>query len=165
MPNELIIKLASPFDPEVLALIAQLDEYQQSLYPAESNHLDSPAVLAEPNCRFMGAYIDGKLVGIGAAKIAGTYGELKRFFVPESQRGKGIAECIIGVLEKWLMENKIFLSQLETGIHQPAAIRFYQKLGYEMASPFGGYKPDPLSVFMTKDLTKGESAFKSREGQ
>lgn len=148
----LTIKEASPFSEDVRKMIGLLDQYQQELYPAESNHLDPIEVLAEPNCKLMGAYYNNELVGIGAAKIMDNYGELKRFYVPEKFRGQGVAESIIAALEDWLIGQNIKSSHLETGIHQHAAIRFYQKLGYVISSPFGNYKPDPLSVFMEKRL-------------
>ena len=142
----------SPYQEDVKEMIRLLDQYQQELYPAESNHLDSLETLAEANCKLMGAFKDEKLVGIGAAKIMDNYGELKRFYVPTENRGQGIAEKIIAELEKWLIQRQIKKSCLETGIHQHAAIRFYEKLGYSVCEPFGNYKPDPLSVFMEKPL-------------
>lgn len=136
----------------VSALIDELDRYQSTLYPAESNHFDSRETLSADSCRLLGAYVDGELLGIGAAKICGEFGELKRFFVVDHARGTGAAEQILRELEAWMKARKVFRSCLETGIHQPAALSFYRKLGYQDCSPFGEYKPDPLSVFMTKDL-------------
>jgi putative acetyltransferase len=39
---------------------------------------------------------------------------------------------------------------LETGPSQPEAISLYARAGYERRGPFGGYGPDPFSVFMQK---------------
>jgi len=44
------------------------------------------------------------------------------------------------------------LMQLETGIKQPEAIALYRAFGYVERDPFGGYQPDPLSLFMQKRL-------------
>ena len=41
---------------------------------------------------------------------------------------------------------------LETGIHQPEALRLYERAGYVRREPFGSYQPDSLSVFMEKRL-------------
>lgn len=153
MKNNIFFKAVSPYQKDVVEMMHLLDEYQSKLYPAESNHLDPASTLAEPNVKLMGAYIGDELVGIGAAKIMDQYGELKRFYVPESHRGQGIAEGVIAELEKWLISNKIQRCCLETGIHQHAAIRFYEKLGYSICPPFGSYRTDPLSVFMHKTLT------------
>jgi hypothetical protein len=37
------------------------------------------------------------------------------------------------------------LLRLETGIHQAAAIRLYEGLGFQRIPPFGPYTEDPLS--------------------
>ena len=159
MTDQLIFKSVSPYNENVQQMIRLLDQYQSELYPAESNHLDSLETLSGANCKLIGAFFDNplsggdQLVGIGAAKIIDSYGELKRFYVPKEYRGRGIAEGILQALEIWLVEQKTYLSRLETGIHQKAAIRFYQKLGYNTTKPFGNYKVDPLSVFMEKTLT------------
>ena len=153
MTKSFSLRPISPYQEQVKILINLLDQYQQELYPAESNHLDSLDTLAEANCKLMGAFQGEELVGIGAAKILDNYGELKRFYIPEKFRGQGIAESIIAELEEWLKQQSIFISRLETGIHQHAALRFYEKLGYRVTAPFGSYKPDPLSVFMEKTLT------------
>ncbi len=150
--SPLIFKSVSPYHENVQQMIRLLDQYQSELYPAESNHLDSLETLSGANCKLIGAFKDDQLVGIGAVKLIDNYGELKRFYVPEELRGKGIAEGIIAALEFWLIEQKTYISRLETGIHQQAAIRFYQKLGYAQTVPFGNYKIDPLSVFMEKTL-------------
>ena len=39
---------------------------------------------------------------------------------------------------------------LETGPSQPEAIGLYERLGYRVRGPYGGYPDDPLSVFMEK---------------
>lgn len=152
MLKEKQLRAVSPLDSEVSALIEELNVYLTNLYPQESNHLDSPEILNASNCVMIGYYVSHKLVGIGAVKIMDGYGELKRFYVVETYRGNGIAECILIALEKWLIDNHIFIARLETGVHQLAAIRFYQKMGYRPCDNFGVYFDDPLSVFMEKDL-------------
>lgn len=151
------LKASSPLASDVSSMIDALDRYQESLYPAESNHLDSRKTLSESNCKLLGAYLDGKLVGIGAAKMFSDYGELKRFYVEKRFRSLGVAEALIAALEYWLFKNGIYTSNLETGIHQHAAIKFYENHGYTRSRPFGAYREDPLSVFMTKDLSTTET--------
>ena len=46
------IALESPVQPEVIALIAELDAYQKSLYPPESRHPLDIAALMQPNVVF-----------------------------------------------------------------------------------------------------------------
>jgi len=146
------IKQVDPTRAEVIELIHQLDEYQESMYPPESNHLDSIAELSKPNVIFHAAYADSEICGIGAVKVLNDYGEIKRLYVPEKHRGKGIAKEIVKELENCLVNRSIFTARLETGIHQHEAIDLYKKRGYSEIAPFGDYTEDPLSVFMEKKI-------------
>ena len=148
----LTIKPVDPSQPDVYQLIEQLDEYQSSLYPPESNHLDSIEELSKSNALFLAAYADDAACGIGSVKLLENYGEIKRVFVPVEHRGKGVAIALMEELEKYLIKQAIAYARLETGIHQTEAIGLYDRLGYHRIDPFGNYKEDPLSVFMEKKL-------------
>ena len=99
------------------------------MYPPESNHLDSLDELSKTNVYFLAAYDDWEICGIGAVKVMNDYGELKRLYVLERFRGKGIAEDIVKELENCLVKRSIFTARLETGVHQLEAIGLYKKLG------------------------------------
>lgn len=149
------IEYLDPETTEVRQLIAESDAYYVDLYPVESNHLESSADLKRPNVLFIGGRIDGRLVASGAAKIMqddGCYAEIKRVFVLDSFRGRGLSNAIMQHLESELHSRGITLFRLETGIRQPEALGLYRKLGYQERTPFGAYTLDPLSVFMEKQL-------------
>jgi len=149
------ITTVDPLSPEAQSLIAQSDAYMAALYPAESNHLESVEALRQPHVLFVGAHIDGALVACGAVKTLdddGRYGEIKRVFVLDAHRGKGLSKAIMQTLEAHLSASGVGLSRLETGIHQPEALGLYARLGYVAREPFGAYAPDPLSIFMEKPL-------------
>jgi len=148
----MIIQQISVDSPEVQTFIQDLDAYQERLYPSESNHLDSVETLLLPNVFFVGAMEEKTLLGIGAVKRFETYGEIKRMFIPEKFRGKGIGKRIIQALEIHLIHRGIFTANLETGIHQSAAIGLYEAMGFTKTAPFGDYAQDPLSIFMEKKL-------------
>jgi putative acetyltransferase len=148
----IVIRQVDPTRVEVTELIHQLDEYQEFMYPPESNHLDSIGELSKTNVNFLAAYADPEICGIGAVRVLNDYGEIKRLYVPEKYRGKGIAKEIVKELENWLVKKSIFTARLETGIHQHEAIDLYKKLGYSEIAPFGDYTKDPLSVFMEKNI-------------
>jgi putative acetyltransferase len=148
----IVIRQVDPTQAEVADLIHQLDEYQESMYPPESNHLDSVDELSKTNVNFLAAYVDAVICGIGAVKVLNDYGEIKRLYVPGNYRGKGIAKEIVKELENCLVKRSIFTARLETGIHQHEAIDLYKKLGYFEIAPFGDYTEDPLSVFMEKKI-------------
>ena len=139
--------------PAATRLLALSDALMQSLYPAESNHLEPAEALKRDGVIFLGATIDGEVVACGAAKEMaddGRYAEIKRVFVDEGRRGGRIAERIMAELEDRMAARGITVFRLETGISQPAALALYHRLGYRERTPFGAYRPDPLSVFLEK---------------
>lgn len=143
----------SPDQPEVIALIAELDAYQDTLYPPESRHLLDLASLKRSNVLFFVARDDmGRAVGCGAVVLAAAQGEIKRMYVAPEFRGRGIARQLLQALESASIAAGCKLLQLETGPFQPEALALYAALGYERCGPFGSYTDDPLSVFMQKTL-------------
>jgi len=147
------IEYLNPDSPEVQALLAVSDAYYVNLYPAESNHLESSDDLKQPNVLFVGCRIDGELVASGAAKIMqddGSYAEIKRVFVVDDHRSKGLSSKVMRFLETELQGRGVRLFRLETGVKQPEALGLYRKLGYLERGPFGSYRTDPHSVFMEK---------------
>lgn len=146
--DEIRISEESPSQSDVLALIRALDDYQNELYPPESNHLLDAASLATPNVRFYVARQGGVAVGCGALCAEKEYSEVKRMYVPLASRGKGIGKHMLMRLIEDAQKSGVRLLRLETGIHQHEAIALYRAFGFIERSPFGKYSKDPLSVFM-----------------
>lgn len=147
------LALESVDQPDVIALIDALDAYQGALYPAESNYHLSVEALKASNVLFAVVRDDaGVVIGCGAVVLFDDYGELKRMFVPQAQRGRGVAKAIITYLEAHAVQRNCQLLRLETGIHQPEALSLYASAGYERRGPYGDYPDDPLSVFMEKAI-------------
>lgn len=145
------IALESPNQPDVIQLIDDLDAYQKPLYPPESHHGIDIAALSAPNVLFAVARDgEGRAVGCGAIVVGAEFGELKRMFVRPENRGQGIAIKLLNFLEGEAAAKGCAMFMLETGPSQPEAISLYARAGYEPRGPFGGYGPDPFSVFMQK---------------
>lgn len=144
-----------PIDqPDILALIDKLDRYQSALYPEESNHLVDLNTIPASDL-IMQAIRDsrGQAIGCGAVLLnADGSGEIKRVFIDSAHRGQLLGEKLVASLEAAALERGCHTLQLETGIHQQAAIRLYERCGYQACAAFAPYAPDPLSVFMTKLL-------------
>ena len=105
--------------------------------------------------RFSLGYVDSRIAACGGVRVHEhdvRYGEIKRVFVDEQHRGKRLAIKMMDHLERYLTENGITIARLEAGPKQPEALKLYRKLGYQERGPFGSYAPDPLSVFMEKNL-------------
>ncbi len=102
-------------------LIALSDAYMSELYPADSNHFETPEALGQPHVRFVGIHAEGELVACGGVKLMdddGVYGEVKRVFVLPAHRGGGLARIIMAALEFQLMREGYALARLETGVAQ-----------------------------------------------
>ena len=99
------------------------------------------------------AYEDDVAVGCGAIKEdePGTM-EVKRMFVKDEYRSKGIATFVLLELEKWTHELGYTKCILETGIKQPEAIRLYTKNNYSVIPNYGQYAGIDNSVCMEKVL-------------
>lgn len=80
-------------------------------------------------------------VACGAIKQMGSTNvwEVKRMFVEENMRGKGVASLVISELEKWAKELNAEKLVLETGKRQTEAVAFYHKNNYQITENFGQY--------------------------
>ena len=157
---ETLIRCERPDQPEVLALLVALDAYLAGLYAPEDNHILGVAQLLADDVHFLVAR-DGTLaVGCGAVRCMPAepatgglpYGEIKRMYVVPAQRGRRIAQALLGQLEVALRRRGIHQALLETGRDQAEALRLYQRAGYVVRGPFGGYPDNGLSVFLAKAL-------------
>jgi putative acetyltransferase len=144
---------------DIDSLLQQSRDYQNKLYPQESVHQDDTASLLSEQVYFIGAFQkrheDELLLGIGAVKfidVLPAYGEIKNLFVPPEHRGKGAAKVIMSALEARLKDQGANLCRLETGPSQLESIGLYHQLGYQQCDLYGDYQPDPLSLFMEKEL-------------
>jgi len=147
------IHLESPQQADVLTLIAELDAYQQSLYPSDSVYSLDLASLAPDSLLFAVARnAAGQAIACGAIVVTPEFGEVKRMYVHPDSRGLGLAKRLLALLEAQALVRGCSLLTLETGIHQPEAIALYARHGYQRRGPYGDYPDDPFSVFMEKPL-------------
>ncbi|EMA4137914.1 GNAT family N-acetyltransferase [Cronobacter turicensis] len=153
------ISIETPGSAESRALIAALDAYQSTLYPAESNHLVDLAELPDDAMIFMVIRHQDVAVGCGAVMLTGDgCGEIKRVYIDERHRGQRLGEKLMAALEAAARSRGCHTLQLETGIHQQAAVKLYERCGYTQTGPFAPYQPDPLSLFMQKRVSDTAAA-------
>lgn len=149
----MLISIESPHQRDVLQLIEDLDAYQQPLYPVESHHGIDIDALSHPNVIFVVMRDAAQTaVACGAVVLMSDYGELKRMYVRPEHRGQGLAKRVLKFLEDEAIARGCRAFALETGIYQPEALALYERAGYVRCEPFGDYKPDPMSVFMWKNM-------------
>ncbi len=142
-----------PDTSDARTLIAELEAHLAPQYPAESRHGLSVERLLVEAVAFFVLRADGFPAACGGIKFFdGTYGELKRMYVRPQFRGAGYAKAMVNYLSEYARTKGIMLVRLETGIHQHEAIGLYERMNFRRTTPFGNYKPDPLSIFFEKHL-------------
>jgi putative acetyltransferase len=148
-----IITPERPDTPDAQALITELEAELAPLYPMESRHGFSVERLLAEAVAFFLIRENGTPAGCGGVKLFGTkYGEVKRMYVRPLFRGLGLAKLMLDHLADYAQSHGVQLLRLETGIHQQAAIRLYERGGFQRIPPFGEYKEDPLSRFYEKRI-------------
>lgn len=148
-----VIKAESPDHPDAVTLIDELQTHLGALYPVESQHGFSVQKLIDQKVAFFVLRFNGEPAGCGGIMIVGKeYGELKRMYVRPQFRGTGFGRLLIDHLANHARAQGVTLLRLETGIHQKAAIRMYERAGFHPITPFGPYFSDPLSQCFEKQL-------------
>jgi len=160
MSDPIVIRRERPDQPEVQALLADLDRYLASLYEPEANHILDVQALLAPEVSFYVARADQRPVGTAAyRRMAGepdtggqAYGEIKRMYVDPALRGRRLGVRLLATLEDGLRTEGLPLALLETGREQAEAVRLYERCGYTERPAFGGYPDNGLSFFYGKTL-------------
>ncbi len=160
MKDRIVIRQERPDQPDVMALLGDLDHYLGSLYEPEANHLLDVQALLEPGVSFFVARDGQQAIATGALRRmqgqADTdglpYGEIKRMYVDPARRGERLAARLLALLEDTLRGQGYHQALLETGRAQLEAVRLYERCGYTLRGPFGGYPDNGLSVFYGKAL-------------
>jgi GNAT superfamily N-acetyltransferase len=146
-------------DPDAQLLIAQVQaEYVRIYGGADLAPIDATEFLP-PDGTFLVGYLGDSPVAMGGWRRHGpehpeTAGsaEIKRMFVTEAGRGRGLARAVLAELERTAQAAGVRRIVLETGYKQPAAIALYRSAGYDDITPFGYYADTPGSVHLAKVL-------------
>lgn len=112
-----------------------------------------PDQLAAPHGTFVLAWMGDDAVGCGGLRrIDERTGEIKRMYVADAARRRGIARAVLEQIEETARAIGYERLILETGTLQPEAIGLYTTHGYEAIEPYGVYKDSPLSRCFAKEL-------------
>ena len=142
---------------DVHALLLTVRAWSEDLYPRESRHGLDLAAYERPEVTLLVAREAGVALGCGAWQLQGDgSAEVKSMYVDPAAQGLGVGRAILEAIEHAL-RGRVTILRLETGIHQDAAMRLYERAGFRRRGPFGSYRDDPLSVFMEKPLQAAPS--------
>jgi putative acetyltransferase len=152
MSTAVTIARESVRQPDVIALIEELDRWNDGLYPPEASYLLSLDELDVPEIRFLVARAAGRAVGCGALWVHAEYGEIKRMYTRPSVRGQGIGHRLLAEIERLAKAERLPILRLETGDRSEEALRLYIRAGFLPRGPFGAYADHPACVFLEKRL-------------
>ena len=147
------IKRTDSNDKDFHSLVEKLDKDLHDRYGALQTFYNRfNAIQSLPTV--VVAYYNRQPVGCGCfKKFDDGSVEIKRMYVSNEQRGKGIGAAILAELEKWATELKVDSMVLETGNNQPEAVHLYGKMGYRVIPNYGQYiNMEKTSICMKKEL-------------
>lgn len=143
-------------DPRILRLLEDhlTDMFAES--PPESVHALDVSGLQHPAVTFWVVTEGDAVLGCVALKeLDATHGELKSMRTDAAARGRGLGRMLLEFVIAEAVGRGYTRLSLETGsqdFFRPART-LYARSGFEETGPFADYRPDPLSVFMTRELT------------
>lgn len=145
----------------VIALLREhLDDMRRITPPGSVHALDVDRLRA-PGITFWAAWENGELLGCAALKeLDAQLGEVKSMRTAKRHRGKGVAAALLRHLIEVAGQRGYRSLKLETGSFAEfaPARNLYARHGFEFCGPFGDYREDPNSVFMTLELPAREPA-------
>lgn len=143
--------------PEVRALLAEHLREMHSISPPESVHALPADGLRAPEITFWTIWSGATLAGCGAVKeLSAREGEIKSMRTARSYRRMGIGRAMLEHILREAERRSYHRLSLETG-SQPEfepARRLYEHYGFTYCPPFGEYRDDPNSVFLTRIITE-----------
>lgn len=144
-----------PVQEELALLHARHSAAMHADTPPESIHMLPADALAAPGILFYVMREEGAPVGMGALKrLEAGLAEIKSMHVLMELRGRGLARMLLGHLITEARAEGIARLSLETGAQASfgAARGLYLAQGFVECAPFGGYRLDPNSIYMTLEL-------------
>lgn len=147
------LKRTSSEDADFTFLTGLLDQDLDGRYP-NTRDFFQPLNKIKLGAKAVVAYEDGKPVGCGCFREAPEHQivEIKRMYILDEKRGRGIAGQILRELELWAKELGKERAILETGRGQPEAVALYTRNGYVETERYAPYTDSENSVCMAKDL-------------
>ena len=155
---EVDIELVASATRDVRELIGELDQVLAAEYLPEQRHGLALQALFQPHIRFFVARLNGAVTGCGGIALFDDFAEVKRMYVRETARGRGVAQALLTRIEAETRLAGLAILHLETGERQAAALRLYTQAGFTPCAAFGDYAALPpeaiaTSIFMEKRLS------------
>ena len=141
--------------PEVVRLLQSHLQSLAAITPPESMHALDLAALRQPEVTFWSVWDGQELVGCGALKeLDLRNGEIKSMRTATTHLRKGVGSTVLEHILAEAARRGYCRLSLETGASEEfePARRLYAKFGFRLCGPFGSYRDDPNSVYVTREL-------------
>jgi putative acetyltransferase len=140
---------------EIIGLLEEHLRCMAMVSPPESRHALNLDGLRRPEITFWSIWDEGDLAGCGALKeLTGEHGEVKSMRTAYAYQRRGVASQMLRHIVEEARRRGYARVSLETGAmdyFEPAR-RLYASFGFTYCGPFGSYREDPNSVFMTLEF-------------
>lgn len=149
------IELDDVSRPQVLALLEEHLRNMHEITPPDQVFAFDATKLRAPGVIFWTAWENGVLLGCAALKeISPTQGEVKSMRTPVNVRGRGAGRALLNHILQVSRQRGYRELLLETGSHAAflPAQALYRSFGFREAGPFGAYRDNGFSVFMSLRL-------------
>ena len=137
---------------DFIELVKQLDAYLKVM-DGEEHEFYKQFNTIETLKYVVVIYVDEIPAACGAFRsYSNETAEIKRMYVAEEVRRKGLAQNVLTALEDWSKEIGFKNCMLETGKRMTSAVAFYLKNKYKVIPNYGQYKHVGDSVCFQKNL-------------
>ncbi len=141
--------------PRIAEFLREHVQEMRSITPLESKHALDLDGLRAPGVTFWSVMDGDAVVGCAAImRLDVDHAELKSMRTASGRKRSGIASLLMEHVLTEATRMGFTRLSLETGAGDfflPAR-KLYEKFGFGYCEPFGDYRPDPNSVFMTRTL-------------
>jgi putative acetyltransferase len=142
--------------PQVLALLEEHVCNMYELSPPDKVFAFDASKLRAPGVRFWTAWKGEMLMGCAALKeLSPTEGEIKSMRTPSARRRSGAGRALLTHIIEVGRSRAYRVLYIETGCNPAflAAQTLYRSVGFGLCGPFGQYRENGNSVFMSLSLT------------
>jgi putative acetyltransferase len=148
--------IPDPLESNVIKHLLQTHlNLMHSQSPACSVHALPLDKLRANDVSFWSIWEGEELLGCGALKeINPKHGEIKSMHIYQKHRGRGISKVMLSHIIQIAISRGYERLSLETGSQNEFATAraLYKNSGFRECPPFEGYKDDPNSTFMTREI-------------
>ena len=146
--------------PDVATLEAAAQRFYVQIYGGPDDTPYATADFSPPHGAFFVGYLNGEAVAMGGwrfrtpgvPRVARRPAEIRRMFVREGVRGRGLGRLVLAALETSAAAAGADWLLLETGQPQVAAIGLYRSSGYIDVERFGYYAASETALNLGRPL-------------